>query len=129
MTDTRNYWESTELKELIGKTLVSVEKTKYDGGDSLVFHTLEGKKYRMFHSQNCCENVYIESITGELSDLVDSPIRIAEESSNRSDTEWGSNTWTFYKLASRKGYVDVRWFGESNGYYSESVDFMEEKDC
>lgn len=33
------------------------------------------------------------------------------------------NRTAWYKFGTIKGYVTVRWYGESNGYYSEEVNF------
>lgn len=119
-----------DISDLINKTMVRVEQTEVLGEDALVMETDDGMVYTFAHSRDCCESVTIESITGDLSDLVGSPLTMAEESS-QDGKEAGlafpgeytpdSSTWTFYKFATIKGYVDVRFFGESNGYYSESV--------
>ena len=113
------------LKELIGKTLTKVENKD---NDEIIFTCENGKQYKMYHGQDCCESVSIEDIVGDLQE--------AEEVSNYEPTskediertkeadDWGSCTWTYYKFATIKGYVDIRWYGESNGYYSESVDFI-----
>jgi hypothetical protein len=117
------------IKEFVGKTFASVEK---HGDDEIVFTEAAGRAYRMHHSQDCCESVYIESIVGDLSDLTDEPILLAEEATSEQNPEGAEIPnyqdcflWTFYKLATRKGYVDLRWYGDSNGYYSVSVDLDE----
>jgi len=69
-------------------------------------------------------------IVGDLEDLKNSPLITAEEVTHSDENPEGvtapeyqdSFTWTFYKFSTRKGYVDIRWYGGSNGYYSESVD-------
>ena len=115
---------------LVGLTLSRVPSIAK--GDAFVqFDTICGRRFTMQHNQDCCETVSIEDVCGEPADLVDNPILQAEE--NSSDDENAapayqgckSYTWTFYRLATIKGSVVIRWLGESNGYYSESVDFTE----
>lgn len=117
------YNDYPDISELVGKTFTKV----FESGDVLNFEMEDGTKYVFNHHQNCCESVYIESIVGDLDALVGSPIFLAEENSGDTPSDYKfeyepeSYTWTFYKFATFKGYVDVRWLGTSNGHYGEGV--------
>lgn len=122
-----------DFSELAGKTLTSVTGAEKDS-EKITFVTTTGEVYEMYHYQDCCESVTVEDVVGDVSDLIGHPLQIAAESTSAEDdfidpdpekTRCAEScTWTFYKLATIKGYVDIRWFGESNGYYSESVSFV-----
>ena len=116
---------NAEISELVGKTVVSIDKKD----DELIFFCATGEKYKMYHSQNCCESVTIEDICGDLDDLIGTPILKAEEVSNESfvnafeskfkkqkdddyyekDEEGNykpdSYTYTFYKFATIKSFI------------------------
>lgn len=111
------------LRQMLGRVFVRVEGSV--GDEELTFVRDDGARFVFHHFQSCCEHVRIEDIVGDLQDLVGEPLLLAEEVSNADGPKpeyADSYTWTFYKFATRRGYVDVRWLGESNGYYSESVD-------
>ena len=125
-----DYQNRVDIADMVGKVFSSVKNVD---GTELVFEN-DQERFVFFHSQDCCEHVRIEDIVGDLADLEGVELLRAEETSNIFDvlntSEQAfseSGTWTFYKFATRKGYVDVRWLGESNGYYSESVDLGYEK--
>jgi hypothetical protein len=119
-----------EFKDLVGLTLTGIQVTGKDQEREDRIEFLAGERqFVMYHCQDCCESVNIEDIAGDLEDLIGSPILFAEESSN-SDQGPGEYcddcyTWTFYRIGTVKGTVVIRWYGTSNGYYSESVDFCE----
>ena len=117
--------EFVDFEILKGKILTNIEINEEE--DEITFTDSEGVKYLMYHEQDCCEEVNIEDICGDINNLLNTPIVLAEEVINTGEVEGYSDyscTWTFYKLATINGYVTIRWYGVSNGYYSETVDMV-----
>ena len=118
---------------LKGQIITSIEDLEY-GSSRVIFETSDGRRFEMSHSQDCCEIVSIEDVCGDVNDLLNSPILLAEEITSDEDPievnkEYHDALycWTFYKLSTFKGDITIRWYGESNGYYSVGVDFNEIK--
>lgn len=132
---------SKEIAVLVGKTLKEVRRDTYsyyksererDKDNALLFVLDDGQEYLLAHQQDCCEQVYLEDINGDLEDLVGTPIVEAYmESNDEAPIGWvppeytdDAQEWSFYRLRTIKGTVTLRWYGQSNGYYSTSVDFF-----
>jgi uncharacterized protein (TIGR02996 family) len=119
--------EATDLSDLVGKVLSAAKHE----ADRIVLTDSTGPEYVIYHRQDCCENVDIESVDGNIEDLLWSPITVAEESAEsviedgtgEEKTRYESATRTTHRIATAKGEVTVLWFGSSNGYYSEMPRF------
>lgn len=77
------------------------------------------------HEQDCCEDVWFVDGEEDISDMVGDylvKIRIdvspQDRDSNRIDE---CSTWTFVTIQTLRNSYSFRWYGESNGYYSETV--------
>lgn len=142
--------EEAFSEALLGKTITEVLVVTDDEEPVAVrFRLSTGEVLELAHRKECCESVIIESIVGDLRDLVGSPITMADEVSVEDlrvpeaiQAQWDeerkeresvgehfeepqSRSWTFYKLATIKGYIDIRFFGSSSGHYSESAELFE----
>lgn len=137
-------YNNCDFSELKGKTITEITGFSKDSFE-IKFKCSDDSNYRMLHYQDCCEGVSVEDIIGDVVDLLNNEILLAEEVTSNEPEEpeksrrakekaereangghyYGedSETWTFYKLSTIKGSVTIRWYGSSNGYYSESVDF------
>lgn len=114
--------EVRKLEQFIGKTFTNI----FYNTEEIRFIMEDTSCFKMLHNQNCCESVEVDDICGDIDDLIDSPILEAEERISENEnpkSEFNDScTWTFYHFVTKKGYVDIRWYGASNGYYSERVD-------
>jgi hypothetical protein len=112
---------NTSIAPLVGHTITTITGAT-PGSEEIIFVRVDGVKVRFYHDQECCENVEVEEVIGDISDLIATHIVLAEERSSSHESDLGdSSTWTFYVFRTLKGTVTIRWLGESNGYYSETV--------
>ena len=120
------YWdECCEIEDLKYKVLKKIMLSK--DNDELIFITKDNERYTFYHEQDCCEYVTVDDVCGDFNDLLDVPLLEVEEVTNTDFEECDEScTWTFYKFGTIKGSVTVRWYGTSNGYYSESVSLRKE---
>ncbi len=116
------------IEDMIGKKIKSCRISD----DAKVVHFLceTGEHYVMQHHRDCCEDVYLCDVCGDINDIMrGAEVTSAFENSNElrddPDPPFPSDgvTWTFYTIATLVGVVTLRWVGSSNGYYSERVDF------
>ena len=123
--------DDIDFSVLKGKTITEIEGLEQDG-DEVYIKTSDGCIYKMFHEQDCCENVWIDYVCGDEEDLVGSPVLFAEKRTNgkcfgKPPVSDVSYTCTLYRLATTNGYVDIHWYGISNGSCSKSVNFKQLK--
>ena len=129
------YWgggDDVLFADLKGRTILEISGA-CDKSEAIGFKMENGEEFVLLHCRDCCEGVWVEDVAGDVADILGSPILLAEAVSNGDrdavndgplDEYDSSFTWTFYKLATIKGSITIRWYGTSNGYYSESVEFF-----
>ena len=85
-------------------------------------------KYHLYHEQDCCENVRLVKIIGDIDNILNEEIIFAEEDAGANDPDWHTgynyddhHTWTKFVLGTKNANVEFWFLGESNGYYSEHI--------
>ena len=114
------------FKTLTNKKIIDVRGLN-SGSDHISILFADGDAIKFYHSQSCRESVEVDDVYGCKDDLVDSilyDIELVQSYDRPRDKYDSSYTWSFYKFRTSKGYVDVRWYGCSNGYYSETVNVV-----
>lgn len=122
-------YDNEQLKLMVGQTPIEINGMR-EGSEEVTITTREGGKLTLRYEQDCCASCSICQVDGDPLDLLGLPLAMCEEDGNvpehdmsteKGDDSYGdeSFTWTFVKFASTAGYVTLRWYGSSNGYYSE----------
>jgi hypothetical protein len=113
--------------DLVGETLAYIDVDP--DGYQILLTTESGRKIKIYHDQNCCESVQIIGTDGEWRSVIGKPLVLVEHNEHQGDGPPydDAESWTYTDLVFRVNDATVisKWVGESNGYYSESVDLCE----
>lgn len=112
------YNQAINIEQIKGMTITAVVYKESD--ESLRIH-LNTHVLEMIHHQDCCETVYLADVVGSFEDLIGYPLLEVSESTVNTRSADMSSTATYYNFKTVKASVQLRWIGESNGYYSEDV--------
>mgnify|MGYP001809990637 FL=1 len=107
------------ISDLIGLTMKSVAKDN----DMISFESIDGRKFTLEHNQNCCEEVVIQEIVGDLTNLIGQPILCVEKVEDESFS-------ARVKFETNKGTVFISWeaiLGGCGNWYTV-VDCFEHAD-
>ena len=110
------------FSDLKGQKVLSIDEDYHHGRDDGFCLITDKGQYVVIHSQECCEHVWIEDITGDLKDLIGEEILLAEEVSSEDEKD-EDLIWTFYKIQTMHGDVTIRWCANTNSYYGTEVEF------
>lgn len=112
------------LEKIIGATILDVGM---GATPSLLFITTNKGLLHFYHNQDCCESVWLEDGFEDLKRMIGEKVFSAKEVTNHNIGEMlpcsdVSFTWTYYNISTLYHDCTLRFYGTSNGWYSESVD-------
>jgi hypothetical protein len=110
------------MRRLVGAKILSI-KEKCSEDTILCIETDRGVM-EFVHEQDCCEQVFLEDGLDDLKRMIGQIVLFAEEVFEEReplDENDDSFTWTFYKISTINKDCTLRFYGCSNGYYSEDV--------
>ena len=123
---------------LVGKRINSILIS--DDKRSVVFKTVDGATFSYYTSGECCNDVWINHMTGvevlgegNSFDILRGALVIGSEDKGWTDDlstgdDWGVINDGFFTLKTDRGYIDFEVRNSHNGYYGGSFEFDEHFD-
>jgi len=123
------------FKNLVGERINGILLN--ESNDRLIIRTINGREYHYYTSGDCCNNVWINHMSGvnilgdgNTFDILRGALVTASEDKgwgeNRNDEdEWNVIQDGFFTLSTDRGYIDFEVRNSHNGYYSGSFEYDE----